>query len=164
MIQRIQSVYLLLAAVLHGLLYWVGLASFTGLEATYTFRLTGLSQNTKAGVVSITGLHPVWMILLNAVIILFIFYVILQFKKRMMQMRLCGFAMLMVAGLLALITFSFDTASGIVAEKTVADGQAAEVMYGLGFLIPVISMILIFLAISGIKKDEALVRSADRIR
>lgn len=164
MIQRIQSVFLLLAAVLHGLLYWVGLASFTGLEASYTFRLTGLSQNTKAGVVSIPGLSPIWMILLNAAIILFLLYVILQFKRRILQIRLCGLSMLMTAGLLALMTFSLDTARNIVAEKTVADGQVAEVMYGLGFLIPVFSMVLTFMAIRGIKKDEALVRSADRIR
>lgn len=164
MIQRIQSVFLLLSATLQALLFWVGLASFTGFDATYTYRLTGLSQHTREGVVSISGMNPLWMILLNAVIILFTFYVILQYKRRMIQVRLCGLNILLVAGLLALMTFSLDTARNIVAEKTTADGQAPEVMYGLGFLIPVISMILIFMAIRGIKKDEALVRSADRIR
>jgi hypothetical protein len=164
MIQRIQSVFLLLSAVLQTLLFWVGLASFAGLQATYIFRLTGLTQNTKEGVVSIPGLNPVWMILLNAGIILFTFYIILQYKKRVLQVRLCGLNMLLTAGLLALMTFSLDTAHAIVLEKTSADGQAPDVMYGLGYLLPVISMILIFLAIRGIKKDEALVRSADRIR
>jgi hypothetical protein len=62
------------------------------------------------------------------------------------------------------MVFSMDTAKAIVNEKTAADGQAPEIMYGLGLLIPVISMVLSFMAIRGIRKDEALVRSAERIR
>jgi hypothetical protein len=164
MIQRIQSLFLLGAAILQGLLFWVGLANLTGFEATYKFSLTGLTQSTKEGVVSIPGLNPLWMILLNAAIILFTFYIIMQYKKRMMQVKLCGLNILLLAGLLTLMVFSMDTAKAIVNEKTAADGQAPEIMYGLGLLIPVISMVLSFMAIRGIRKDEALVRSAERIR
>jgi hypothetical protein len=43
-------------------------------------------------------------------------------------------------------------------------GKTGEVRYKLGAILPIVSVILVFLATRAIKKDEDLVRSADRIR
>ena len=41
---------------------------------------------------------------------------------------------------------------------------ALNTSFGLGILLPVLSLILTYLAIRGIKKDQELLRSIDRIR
>jgi len=42
--------------------------------------------------------------------------------------------------------------------------ESPIVDYGVGAYLPLIPFVFIFLAIKAIKKDEALVRAADRIR
>jgi len=50
----------------------------------------------------------------------------------------------------------------MVHEKLYDDEVA--ILYHVGFYLPVVALAFLFLAIRGIKKDEALVKSLDRIR
>ena len=84
-------------------------------------------------------------------------FIIFQFKKRMLQIKLAGLNYLLLCGVMVIYYLSIKNANGIISE--VGSGQ-----FLIGFYVPLIAIILNFLVIRFIKKDEALVRSVDRIR
>jgi len=91
----------------------------------------------------------------NAAIAVAAIVTIFFYKNRRMQLRLC-YAML--AGFVAiyLTYFIFNMQNFSLAELF---GHVRYI-----FIFPFISIILVYLAIRGIKKDEKLVRSLDRLR
>jgi len=82
--------------------------------------------------------------------------VIIQFKKRIIQIKMTSLLMAFSAILLGtMLLFDFiDTPNSTPIAK----------IYLPGSYLPIISILLAFLAIKFIKKDEDLVRSADRLR
>ena len=93
--------------------------------------------------------------ILLVVIVLLLLISIFSYKKRILQMRLSVFSILLMLGSLGLICFYALHGKG----KT-----SGEIFYLYPVIFPVISVILTFLAFKGVKKDEELVRSYDRIR
>jgi len=80
---------------------------------------------------------------------------IFLYKNRNLQVRAINLALLLTCGLIGLLFFSADSMSTTL---------QAKVHYLYGTYIPVILAIFLFAAIRYIKRDEALVRSADRLR
>ena len=156
MIQRIQTIYLVIASILVALpvMLQLTLASINGDAGLYELNALTAQLVTEAGVDNQFGSFPI-AITLAASLILSI-YAILQFKNRKFQMTLTRMAMLCQLAIGVLVFFYADKMAALV------DG--AEVAYSpiLAFL--PLSVILYFLAWRSIKKDEALVRSADRLR
>jgi hypothetical protein len=65
-------------------------------------------------------------------------------------------------GIVAVLGFSFWLAKTI---QHVADKPSfTSDNYGIGAMLPSIAVLLFILAIRGIRKDENLIRSADRLR
>jgi hypothetical protein len=84
---------------------------------------------------------------------------IFMFKKRILQMRLNSFnIVLMLFQIIAMVAYFFYFKSNAVAE------EALPTHISLPFALPIINIILTYLAIRAIGKDEALVRSLDRLR
>jgi len=71
-------------------------------------------------------------------------------------MRFCIINIILLAGLIGLYCYHL-----LFYMKTV---QGVDFKIGISFIIPVIAIILTYLAFRGIRKDEYLVRLADRIR
>jgi len=80
---------------------------------------------------------------------------IFLFKNRMLQMRLSIFNIMLMLGSIGLAYYYIYIAFNEL---------NATVHYSFTAIIPVISAILTYLAFRGIKKDEKLVKSLDRIR
>jgi hypothetical protein len=136
MIQRIQSIYLLISGLLMGSLYiWFPLIS------------------DEAGVVLVTRSEPVIFGLIFVSIALTIIS-ILSFKKRQLQFVLNRLNILSNFVLLGVFVYRSLTLSGesLLSEK------------GIGVLFPIISIVFLVLANKAIKKDEDLVKSVDRLR
>jgi len=91
----------------------------------------------------------------NAAIAIGAIVAIFLYKNRRMQLRLC-YAMLAGFVVIYLFYFIFNMQNFSFAELF------GHVRYTVVF--PFISIILVYLAIRGIKKDEKLVRSLDRLR
>ncbi|HAH26279.1 MAG TPA: DUF4293 domain-containing protein [Prolixibacteraceae bacterium] len=147
MIQRIQTVYLLIAALLIGLLFLLPFAEIAKDGAIYMFNFKGivLDGTLKENGTSIS--------ILIGIIIALQGVAIASFKNRARQMRLTVFAILLMLGLLGMFFFfTFYSFSG------------ANVSLKISVLFPVVAIILDYLAIRAIGKDEALIRSIDRIR
>ena len=87
---------------------------------------------------------------------------IMLYTKRMRQLRLTIISSILLVGYI--LTYAFF--AYIYCEKLQMFQNSANVTFRLSLMgcIPVISLILNILAIHGIRKDEALVRSLDRIR
>ena len=153
MIQRIQTLYLLIAALLMGLMTWLPTARFeVGGEA---FRLTAFgieSVACSAAAVAETSLWVrIWVILAG-----FLAWVAISlYKRRRAQMRLC---MVEIGVLLALQVYV------VLRLVQVGEQAAHQMQYLLPALFPVIAAILTYLAYRTIRRDEALVRSIDRVR
>ena len=85
---------------------------------------------------------------------------IFLYKKRMAQIRLCVSEIVLLIGSAAFIALYCYRMCDVLAELM------QELNFTLGFaaLMPVVAIIPMALAIRGIARDEALVRSLDRIR
>lgn len=93
--------------------------------------------------------------ILLVVIVLLLLIAIFSYKNRILQMRLSVFCILLMIGSIGLIYFYALHGKGKI---------GGEIFYLYPVIFPVVSVILAFLAFKGVKKDEELVRSYDRIR
>lgn len=153
MIQRIQSLYLLLATVLVALTNFFALAHFKVDEGFYTLSAFGIEAS---GVETWSG--GVWYLLLpliNVLTIALLLAALFGYKKRIKQMRRCIYAIL--SNLLFYASFAFVCWKVYGVTGVYPDLALMAEM-------PLIAIILIFLAGRAIKRDEDLVRSMDRIR
>lgn len=153
MLQRIQTVYLLLIVALTITTLFFPLAVLQAGNDLFSFDASGVS--TLMGEAEL--IYPTWgLFALVAVIAIMALVTIFLFKRRILQIRLCVFnALLMVGfyGFFAYLAYSFTSS---FAEMSL------QVKFGLAF--PLINLILDYLAIRNIGADEALVRSLDRLR
>ena len=155
MIQRIQTIYLLLATVLMSLTLFLPLATIingANEVVVKAFVVDGLD-----GVVTTL---PLYLGILLSIATALLMTIIFLFKKRMLQIRLCVSAIVLLVGSAAFIGLYCYRLCDLLAELN------GDLVFTLGFasLMPVVAIIPVVLAIRGIAKDEALVRSLDRIR
>ncbi len=158
MLQRIQSLYLLIAAIAFAILFFINIYK---VEST-----TNPTQEVSMSVTTITRIQvdnptapqfQIFPFTLNLILFIMLIVCIFWFKNRVQQNLLAKLCMLLNSGLLVLLLLSTDK---LKAEL----GNSANATYQVGVVLPVISLILIFLASRAIMKDENLVRSADRLR
>jgi len=149
MIQRIQSVLLLLAtAALGGQFFAPYLQATEGDPARTIATLSdgALTPTDNPGLLGLTGLGAV--ISLAAIFL---------FKNRPLQTRLALTATGVCIMLAALLAFTIK-----MTLDQVPEGGAAA--FAFGPALPVLAIILNWLAVRAIRKDESLVRSMDRLR
>jgi len=152
MIQRIQSLWLFLATVALIAVLFLPVGMFKmphGLYECTAFKMT------QAGDVQPMNLPVRFIGILSGLAGFFSFLAIFYFKKRSQQIRLTWVAFIFKAIL------STGLVSMFMYFKYVLDSWVG---YGPAVLMPFLGLILDFLAIKAIKKDDALVKSLDRIR
>jgi hypothetical protein len=147
MIQRIQSVYLLISTILASLLFLLPFAEIAKDGAIYLFNFKGILLD---GAVNKSGLA---MSVLLGVIVALHVWAILSFKNRKKQTKVVWGAILLMLILLGMFVF-----------YTYISFSGAQVGFKTGAILPLIAIIIDYLAIRAIDKDEALIRSIDRIR
>lgn len=147
MIQRIQTIYIFLAALLTGLLLKLNFAELAVDGEWYVFNAKGILSSEE---VIFNGLPVMAFIILITFLHLL---AILLFKHRIRQIRLLGFTIILLLGLV-----------GIMVYFLYAGFDHADVVFRIPMIFPLIAALLDYLAVRAIGKDEALVRSMDRIR
>ncbi|WP_346854143.1 DUF4293 domain-containing protein [uncultured Draconibacterium sp.] len=147
MIQRIQTIFILVAGLLTGSLYVQKFADIIVNDELHIFNAFGILKNQEL----ITNGLPITIFI--GLITVLHFVAIFLYKKRILQMRVLGFTMILLLGLLGMF-FYF----------TYASFEEVKVAFKVAVALPVVCVILDWLAIRAIGKDEALVRSLDRIR
>lgn len=163
MIQRIQTLFLLLAFLCLGATFfsyaWSNAETPQQTEITgdvyviYSWKtivqttVTGKSENTLNYLGM--GVQVLSMILCLTIVA---FY-----RQRIRQMRLCGLAAIGISSLLGIMFMAIREA------RTHLEADAGS-FFWLSFYLPILALILVMLAMHFIRKDEMLVRSADRMR
>ncbi|WP_212000123.1 DUF4293 domain-containing protein [Chitinophaga sp. HK235] len=146
MIQRIQSLYLLLAA-------GAGAASLS-----FDLWKAKLSNGTQTAV---NASSNYLLFVLYVIIILLALGGIFLFKKRKLQFRLTIFNILFAFAALGYQYYVVQQ----TANKLVAGGVAiSSASYQFASFLPILLIVLLFLAARGIYKDEKLIKSLDRLR
>ena len=139
MIQRIQSLYLLIVAILQTILFFSRQGTFINTaEIEETFR--------------IASMWPM-AILIGATAVL-AFITIFLYHHRIAQIRITVFNTLLLVMLQAVVVYFLVKASDMTLESK----------YSLNAIFPIVGAILSYLAIRGIGKDELMIKAMDRIR
>lgn len=149
MIQRIQSVYLLVVAILMIICLCNPVGSIIAADnqiSEFTNLFIAMPDGSKS--------YDPWALFTILLIVAIVAFVtIFLFKKRMLQIRLTIFSSVLLIGYyMALVAFIF-----MLAEDTTFSASWT-------ICLPLVGIILNWLAIRGIGADEALVRAYDRLR
>lgn len=180
MIQRIQTLWLALAAVCMAL-------CFAFPVATYTFELESTGQTVDARLDLIgkggadtlqqlaagepvvqyaqrlTGMATWPLITLALCVLLLAVLCIFLYKRRTTQARLVALAFLVNVGYaFAVFFWAVDKYRDLLMAGL--GGVEPRVTWAVGAFAPLASLVLLFLAQRAIRKDEALVKAADRLR
>jgi len=155
MLQRIQSIYLLLA----------GLSLF----ALFLFPLVhDVYVNNKPITVMITGVYQdanghqaqtesfLLLTVATTIVALLPMVIIFLFKNRKRQIAMCYGTMLVI------VAYSYWVSQ--TAKKAIQDADLTMSNYGIGIILLSVSILFVILAQKAIQRDEKLVKSADRLR
>jgi hypothetical protein len=161
MIQRVQSLYLLAAVIICMILLFVPLAlvkvTAAGQESIFkSYLYYGLDMSTNAHLGGkLFVLRTFYIVLIMILSLAAVF----MYRKRLVQLKLIRFSIFV--DILAVVTIF------MIGDKDFASrfpGSQVQTSYLFPSILPLIVIILLFLAHRGVKKDEELVRSADRLR
>ena len=147
MIQRKQSLFLLAVVIIDILMFFIPFISFNRASEPFTINL---AEGISSVGVSSNIYYP---FIINALVILLSTIIIFLYKNRVLQYKLANLVVLFnvfITGLFFLLDY--------------INVSAENISFSLGAFLPLISAIFAYLAAHFIKKDELLVRSADRIR
>ena len=145
MIQRIQSLFLLLASGALGSLFAVPFAHSSKAIEESTFLQDRVYD---------LGDHIALMVVFGLTAVLALVSIFL-FRNRKLQLRLVALTLIGVLAGIALAVALF-VQQGIAIDSSIQDG--------IGAYLPLVAIIALALAYRFIKKDERLVRSMDRLR
>lgn len=157
MIQRIQSLLLLIATICFVVACFMPVAHITTSEAYYVLTPWSIQENIPDGAV----IHPTYFIgLLQVLLAALSFITIFLYKKRPLQSKMCLVAMFVNFILLILMLWVYPDRT-IPQISQLAGG---ELQYSLWTLISIVPLACFYFANKYIMKDEKMVRAADRLR
>jgi len=149
MIQRIQTLFLLLAVLITSSIVLMPVIHLISFDYKDVFvYITHIPLVPKATLII--------SILLFCVAVLLSLVAVFMFKKRRLQIKISYFSIVFQ---LAWVILNF-----IIGQNIGKLIKAEMITYKIGMFLPIASIILIYLAIRNIKKDDDLVKSVDRIR
>lgn len=161
MIQRRQTIFMFLSAIISTLLFFIPLASFTDGTSFIRFSICGIENNVEGLTLSQSNTWP--LIILTVLMIIVPIYTALRYKKRELQVKLCKIAMLINIVFIGVVLLYFEADIQAVIDTIEGNDMMMNSRY-FGIAIPVVNLILQIFAIRGVKKDIELLKSIDRLR
>jgi hypothetical protein len=155
-IQRIQTLYLLAAGMLMALMLFFPLAEVAA-DGSGFYTVYSMGWYLGEGGDTADMAMPTWPVfILVGVLVLLPLFTVFLYRKRKLQIRISVYCIILAFGLIGLIYYFF----------LIGFRQLDEPAYAFRFplIVPAIFIVLMYLAFRGIRKDEILVRSLDRIR
>ena len=155
MVQRIQSVYLFLVVILMSFFILSPIAVFDLQDGSalefYSYSVSKIMANSSEKALS------TWPVLFLAIVIAIInFYDIFLYSNRMRQMRLAIYNMLLMIGMIVLVFYFY--------HYITKNFNTVSHSLKLAAILPVVCIVLNLLAFRGIRKDDLLVKSYERLR
>lgn len=157
MIQRIQTVYLAIAAIVLAVVFFFPIITYINEGQIWLeVYLKGFQDNSSPAL-GLSNLMLLPLQLLNGIAILMAVFSIFLYKNRKMQMRMARLGIVIVLVMVALIFFYFGNTLAKV-TSTIPDFNHA------GTYLILVSLVMFVMANRSIQKDDKLVRAADRLR
>lgn len=155
MIQRIQSLYLLVSSLILFVVFYLPLG-YVNSEVPAKFSICGLFDSGNGELIRAN---------LELASVLFItialqFVTIFLFKKRRIQALLAQICLILIL-LVAVASLMFGD---LFSLDQLLNGSDLRINYNWNIILIAISWVLTFLALRAIRKDEALVQSTERMR
>lgn len=158
MIQRVQTIFLFLVAVAMGLTIGMELWLQVVPDSSETYTLSAFSMQHLSSSGEVLSSNSTWYLATLAAFVGFLAIIsIFQYRSRARQMMINMINSLFMVGIVVIV---FLTTSGVNTEIGAADNGT----YKIGFWAILVAMVCNMLANRFIKKDEALVKSVERIR
>ena len=156
MLQRIQTLYLLIVVVAMSLtLFLPSMHAISPEGIDYALSTLRGFYPVEQGGFHLNGV-TMWLTITNVVILLIALFTIFMYKWRIIQIRFSIFNMVLLIGYYAIFFFT----RYVILQQNTMDSTT----FSWPIILPLISAILTYLALRAIGKDEALVRSLDRLR
>ena len=154
MIQRIQTIWFFLASVAFFALFLFAYVHYSDNGMAKALKVTGAYENVNGQVVQT---EPFLGLTIVTVLIAIIPLVaIFLFKERKKQIAL---AYITIVAILGYFFWMYK-----ITREVIGDFQLQPENYGIGIFLPSIAILFLIFAIKGIRKDENLIRSTDRLR
>lgn len=151
MVQRIQTIYLFLTALCMSLAIFLPFSSYLVGESTLVFNSFGFILANKQ-----VAFMPLYPILISSALFALVSIFLYKARNRQLMINKINYLLILLVIVLMFIDFgSLDSALG--------DNQT-KVSYGIGMFLPIAALVFNFLANRGIKSDEKLIKSLDRLR
>lgn len=178
MIQRIQTIYLLLAACAMALCFMFPTATINTTVESLNVQASGelnlvahavpeMNEQILSGQDIVLGQNmfiKTWPMMVLALLIIAISLVAMfLFKNRKVQVRVVSVGFLLSVVYVFLVFLWMVDKWADAALMSIQCGSAAA-HYAIGTYAPIAAIVLLFLAQRAIKKDEEKVRAADRLR
>lgn len=156
MIQRIQSIYLLVAAIIPIILLFIPIGTLVNEIGYYTYTPFSVKVINTDDVI-ITSVYNALLLILSTLVSL---TTILFYKKRKLQVRMINVNMIIILG--ALFSMFYIYPKMVFSKyQILAD---SELNFNSVILITLFTAVGLYLAKRAILKDEALVKSTERLR
>jgi len=158
MIQRVQSLYLILSMIsISILLSGIEIISFTGVKLKASLSAFGISKTDVLSNQNITDqTFPLYLSIIG--LVLYMFILLMRYKDLKIQLKMIR--RLFLIYLLLIISF---LCFSIYGSKVINESDATTSI-GIGFIFFIIPFPFIFLAQIGIKRDKKLLDSLNRLR
>ena len=148
MIQRKQTLFLLAVVIIAIAQFFITFQNIVIPNGHWPLSLMPGSSS------DITNSNIYFPIIFNVIILILSVAIIFLYKNRVLQYKLSNL----------LVVFNMFLVGLFFLLSYIKEGQTGTVSYQIGSFLPLISAVFAYLAAHFIKKDEQLVRSADRIR
>lgn len=158
MIERIQTVFLFIAGVALTLVLFMPIWEKQNAETKEKVTLNALTLTYSKASKDTQTIQTFYIAIVSGIAALIAFYAIFQYKNRLFQIKLVLANTLVISSVLGLM-FVFVTYFGETSFEKPLYGD-----FGIGFYLPAVALICNMVARRYIKRDEDLVRSADRMR
>ena len=156
MIQRIQSVFLVLALVSTVLLFLFPIATYYGDFNTIEFFIFDLKDSSPDNEPLYNQYFVLPLSLVTLIAAGLTFYALISFKNLRKQMQVIKYAILSVILLIAAVFFFY--------ADHIAKTVNVEAEYKIGIFLPLAALVLLVLSSRFIQRDINLIRSVDRLR
>lgn len=142
MIQRKQSIWLFIAALLNAGVFYFDLYRYHEI-------VNGIDTPAQ---IRVSDHFPTLLIAL--VMTMLPLVTIFMFRNRKRQITMSVFAIISIAGFITMALQRTKNLNSVPASDS----------YWIGSVLPVVAIVFLFMAILGIRKDDKLVKSTDRLR
>lgn len=153
MIQRVQTIFLLLAFILQVIMFILPVSEFT-VKGNNNLIMYATGFVSEGFIIDKMYNTSVVLIFLSFTSLLTLATIFL-YKRRPLQMRICIYNVILTIGFQVVLIWFVHQIGTLI---------NAAVTYKYPFIFPLVSAILLILAFRYIRKDEKLIRSLDRIR